>query len=241
MNLSKIAKEEYSGILPAEITTFKPQENENVLTLLTLLKEWLDVSYGNVMEYQYDKIGDYSMGSYNPAKSAAHRLTLLCDKIGSFAKETKDFTPEDITSLCFFMSDFQDHPSFESCGEFFMPLINAHHSQTKNSVYNIITKHIDKKIHVLGKRNAGATIHVHGDVGHGVGEEMYNGTIIVYGNAEERVGSSMNDGIIIIQNHAGEDVGTFMKNGRIDLNGTYQSISRYKIGGEIYWKGKKIK
>ncbi len=240
MNLTQIVEEEYPELKPSELINFKVRENNEVKTLISLFKEWLDLSHANAIEYRYDKMGYHTIPvKYSPAGGASMRLTLLCDKISSFVC-TSELCSEDITSLCFLIGDFEKHPSFTSSGEFFMPLINAHHSKTKNPLYTLVTTHLQSKINVLGKRNANAIINIYGDIGDALGEEMNGGIITLYGNANSRVGSSVNNGTIILNGDAGEDVGSFMQNGRIELNGTYQTISRHIRGGEIYWKGEKI-
>lgn len=100
--------------------------------------------------------------------------------------------------------------------------------------------------HKVGFGMMDGKITIGGDVQNTVGLVMKGGEIIVDGNVGPApigpayVGPNMEGGKITIYGDVVGSVGDGMTGGEIHLNGSYGSISKDKMGGRIYHKGKKV-
>ena len=147
------------------------------------------------------------------------------------------YTAKSIEKFSLISDFYQNHNLFEDFIGFYLSgCIN----NCKDNHIKIHTKHLDKKICRIGKKNDGKSIIIYGNVNNSVGEEMKSGSIEVFGDVGLFSGSSMGGGLIKIHGNAGHSVGFAMKGGEIHLNGDYISISRNKFGGNIYHKGRLI-
>ena len=105
---------------------------------------------------------------------------------------------------------------------------------------------VDGNADSLGDGIKGGVIQVDGDC-YWLGSDMISGEIIINGNVGTKLVSpdsgtivAMHGGKIIINGDVGGEIGGGMRGGTICLNGKYDKISTYILGGDIYHKDKLI-
>ncbi len=150
------------------------------------------------------------------------------------------YEPEDITLFCFVLQEYQENEYFNASGLFLSALINVHYEQTTFKGEYLLhlgfSDNEDTEIDCLGIKNAGAHIHVVGNVGYFLGEKMERGTIQVDGNASCNLGNLMFGGEVYIKN-AGKKVGRLMARGSIFAD-EIESIDESFKSGKIVSKKK---
>ncbi len=171
------------------------------------------------------------------------------------------YTPEDISSFCFYLEDFCTKENMEYSGMFISALINLHYRKhTFKGDYFLHVDPLPTTLDYLGKFTNGAAIYIKGNTGRFVGYEIKSGKITVegntlgslgyrmtggiihiLGNAESEVGREMKDGKIIVEKNTGKFTGERMQGGAVHINGTIKRISENFEKGMIYNKGERIR
>lgn len=75
--------------------------------------------------------------------------------------------------------------------------------------------------------NKEASVHVHGSVGPGVGENMMSGTIVVEGDASQYAGATGHGGLLVIKGSASSRCGISMKGIDIVVHGNVGHMSAF--------------
>jgi hypothetical protein len=168
----------------------------------------------------------------------------------------RSFSSKDIAQFCLYLGKYQDNTNF---GTLAGAYINHRIKHSLNKKFDIVTRHLEEKLEVIGDNNNGKIIQIFGDVGHFIGnfsnkgkivisgnvgtyagEAMHGGKLIVAGNADDFLGTSMYGGEIVVNGNAGNNIGREMSGGIIRLNGDFASLGKLMEGGDIYHRGKLI-
>ncbi len=256
MKLTNIIAEQYEQVNQKEQDRICAQ-TPGVVTLLSTFEEYIA------------KI------ALAPFRSIEHDYPLLEEKF-----ENLSYTQKDITELSILFKNYSEKKEKERMGVFLSALINVHYKKmqakkeiekTEEKIFPeksikrdeeedyllIFSEHKDAPLYV-GMKNAGASIHIEGNVKYGVGMNMESGLIHIHGssgiytglnmtggsiivdeNANEFLGTQMQGGEILICGNAESGIGLDMKNGKIIINGTYNTvISRVKAF--VYHNGRSI-
>lgn len=133
------------------------------------------------------------------------------------------------------LTHYQDFPGdFDNKSGFYLSQCIYHCSENEINLNNSIMQ----KVNIIGYRNHGKFITIHGSVGNQLGKEMRSGKIVVYGDAGRGLGYRMKGGEIHVYGN-GREIGIDMKGGLIHIHGdTEETIGAGMDGGKICVEGK---
>ena len=238
MKLTSLIQTEYSDISAMQELSLKTKDSPMRIKMNSTFCEWLSLIN--------------SKGIWKQGTTAFFYRTLGIIQGNKIACGI-----EDISAFCFDLLEYESAEHFTYAGTFLSALIRLYEEKNTNvQTYYLYTEHLVKNLDFIGDENLESEIIIHGNAGYSLGQKMRSGFITVLGNcgdcagygmqagtlkvqnAGERLGFYATGGKIIVQKNAGKNVGDNLEGARIELFGTYESLSDKMQSGRITHKGK---